>query len=119
MSEESAVEQTRRQIKRMSTPGERQEWLRRYGESGLSIREFCEKNKLVLNTFYQWRSKSQLVRASAEVVTNSEPAFAEIKLEGLNTACNWVAELRRPNGVILRVGANLPGVLLEQLLRIC
>lgn len=118
MSEADAVAKVRGEPKRMSTLAERNEWLRRYRESGLSIRQFCEEHKLVLNTFYQWRSKSRLA-FSALAVAAVEPAFTEIKLQGSSVPWVWAAELQRPNGIILRVGTNLPAGLLEQLLRVC
>ena len=117
MDEDQALE-VRRGAKPMSTAAERNEWLRRYRESGLSVRRFCEEHKLVLNTFYQWRSKSRLA-PGALAVAAVEPAFTEIKLQGSSVPCAWAAELQRPNGVILRVGTNLPAALLEQLLRVC
>src|SRR3954451_16469861 len=115
-----AVTETVCETKRMSTAAERSRWLRRQQESGLSIQRFCEENNLSLNTFYQWRSKYGLVHRLTEITAAaSEPTFKEIKLETVSAACNWAAELQRPNGVVLRVGANLSAALLEQLLRVC
>jgi len=121
MNEQPAVSEVVPQRKRMSTAAERSEWLRRYRESGLSVLQFCDAHKLAPQTFYQWLAKNRLPQGAAMVSTVSQPlaAFTEIKLEGLHPPCAWAAELQRPSGLILRVGANLSGPLLEQLLRLC
>lgn len=121
MSEEQAVSQLVPRRKRMPTPAERNEWLRRYRESGLSVLQFCDEYKIPPQTLYQWLAKSRLAQSGSVVSVSSQPlaAFTEIKLEAASSASSWVAELQRPGGAILRVAAHVPAALLEQLLGAC
>lgn len=107
--------------KRLATPQERSEWLRRYQESGLSVRQFCDEHKLVRQTLYNWLAKGRTAQEGSGPSSGCQAAvsFHEIKLEAASVACPWAAELHRPGGAILRVAANAPAALLEQLLRVC
>lgn len=121
MSEVHAVSEVVARRKRMTSAAERSEWVKRYRESGLSVLQFCDEHKLAPQTFYQWLAKNRFAQGAALVSSDSGPlpAFTEIKLEAASVPCAWAAELHRPTGLILRVGANLPVALLEQLLRVC
>src|SRR3974390_1041982 len=121
MSEQQEVLVVVPRRKRMSTATERNEWVRRYRESGLAVLQFCDEHKLAPGTFYQWLAKNGLAQGEAMVPMGSEPlpSFTEIKLQAPGVPGNWAAELQPPSGLVLRVGANLPVALLEQLLRLC
>ena len=121
MSEEQVAAVAVPRRKRMSTAQQREVWIRRYRESGLSVLQFCDEHKFAPQTFYHWLAKNRLAQEATMVSVASEgsPKFTEIKLEPSNTAGGWAAELCRPSGLILRVGSNLPAVLLEQLLGVC
>ena len=121
MSEEPVARVAVPRRKRMSTAQEREEWVRRYHQSGLSVLQFCDEHKFAPQTFYQWLAKHRLAQEVTVVPAVSEalPKFTEIKLEASKSPCAWAAELCRPSGLVLRVGPNLPAALLEQLLRVC
>ena len=99
------------------TAAQRAEWVRRFVESGQSVSQFCDEHGLVPVTLHRWLAKSG--QAKGVVAAEPTPAFTEIKLPASHVGAQWAAELSRPNGVLLRVGRDLPAELLEQLLRIC
>jgi hypothetical protein len=99
------------------TPAQRAEWVRRFVESGQSVAQFCDEQGLVPVTLHRWLAKSG--QAKSVIAAEPVPAFTEIKLSPSQASLQWVAELSRPNGVVLRVARDLPTELLEQLLRVC
>jgi hypothetical protein len=120
MNDEEVATVTVPMRKRMSTAEERESWIRRYRESGLSVLQFCDEHKLAPQTFYQWLANTRLApQTIVPAASEGLLKFTEIKLEAPNSPCAWAAELCRPNGLVLRVGPNLPAALLEQLLRVC
>jgi transposase-like protein len=101
---------------RRRTSEERQEWLARYRQSGLSQREFCERHPLPLSTLTYWlrRERRQPQESPLEA-----PALQELSLPallGASPASAWVAELSVPGGRILRLAAGVPPGLVPQLL---
>jgi len=92
------------------------EWVKRYNESGLSLRAFSAQNAISYMSLWRWvnRAKKQSAVAPAAV-----PTFAEIKLSPSLERMDWVAELSLPDGRLLRLAKNVPASLLEQLLRLC
>jgi hypothetical protein len=116
MSEEIAGGSTipKRKRRPNATPQEKAEWARRFRESGLRQREFCQQHGLGMTTLQRW-----LLASGGTSPSESPLEFKEVKLTPPLTSVSWVAELCRPNGIILRVGPNLPSALLEQLLRVC
>src|SRR5436305_2897141 len=121
MTEQLVAGQAIPKRRRMSRATERAEWIQRYRESGWSVLQFCDEHKFAPKTFYRWLAKDRLAQSQAQApaVSESLPAFTEIKLEASSAPSHWAAELQRPSGVVLRVGPNLPAALLEQLLRVC
>jgi transposase-like protein len=107
--------------KRLPTAAERNEWARRYRESGLSVLQFCDEHKLLPQSLYRWLSKSRSSQGTAVVPASSHPSalFTEIKVERASASSTWAAEVQRPGGAVLRVAANAPAALVEQLLRVC
>ena len=121
MNEQSTALEVAPRRKRLLTSAERNEWARRYRESGLSVLQFCDEHKLVAQSLYRWLGKSRSSQGSAVVPANSHPSalFTEIKLERASASSTWAAEVQRPGGAVLRVAAHAPAALVEQLLRIC
>src|SRR2546426_6291040 len=121
MNEQNIVSEVPARRKRLPTAKERSEWVRRYQESGLSVLQFCDEHQLVAQTLYHWLAKSRSAQDVSVVPSGCQPlpAFREIRLEAPSVACIWAAELQRPGGAVLRVAANAPAALLEQLLRVC
>lgn len=93
------------------TPSEWRMLIDAYRQSGLTPREYCEKNKLAISTFHKWQAKisvsqekldrrfchaSDLVGEDlfVELSNNSMPAAASI---------SWDVELALSNGMILRL----------------
>lgn len=123
MSETSAGSEEVAKSKHFLSPAQRADWVRRFVESGASVPQFCDEHRLVPVTLYRWlaragHAKVGLVRSAA---AEAPLAFTEIKLTAPTPVetSSWAAELCRPNGTILRLGAHAPTGLVEQLLRIC
>ena len=97
-----------------STPEQRAQWIRRYERSGLSQREFAERHRLGLSTLRKWIAQDR-IRASPG--RNGKPVWQELKLGAVPGAMRWAAEVVRPDGYVVRVAHDVPGGLLEELLR--
>jgi hypothetical protein len=93
---------------------EKAEWVRRFNESGQSLRQFGARHGLGYMALWRWVSKSREAARAPTLAT-----FTEIKLPAPVVCSNWAAELSLPNGLVLRVGHDLPVALLQQLLRVC
>ena len=102
-------------------PEQRAQWVRRFLESGLSIRKFSAQNQLGYQSLWRWVQKRKANEATdgAMEARSVVPAFAEIKLAPSVERAEWVAELSLPNGKVLRLAKDVPACLLEQLLRLC
>jgi hypothetical protein len=120
MSEEVVVPSRAKRRPRAKAQ-EKAEWARRFFESGLSQREFGEREGLALSTLQRWVAENPIASSLVVGPAPCDPAlsFAELKLGSLNGSPKWAAELCRPNGSILRLTPDLSAVLLEQLLRVC
>src|SRR5205823_3372823 len=100
---------------------EKAEWAERYYESGLTQTQFARQYGIADSTLQRWVAESQHPDQAAvgQVEAGLVPAFAEVKLAGLASQPKWAAELCWPSGMSLRVAADLPPWLLEQLLGVC
>src|SRR5512135_1152725 len=98
-------------------PEQRAQWVERFCESGLSLREFSAQHGLGYMSLWRW------VRAQRDETSDQAgpavPAFAEIKLAPSVERAEWVAELSLPSGKVLRLAKEVPACMLEQLLRLC
>jgi hypothetical protein len=91
------------------------EWVRRFKESGLSLRKFSAQYGLRVSSLCSWTNRER-----EESLSCSTPAFVEVKLPGLGSEqSRWVAELDLGNGRALRISAEVPEAMLDQLLRVC
>jgi transposase-like protein len=103
-----------------TTAEQRQDWARRFSESGLSLRQFSAQHGLNWYSLWRWVDRCRQVSKQGSV---SEPKpetfeFTEIKLPARDEL-RWVAELSLPNGRVLRLSKEVPAPILEQLLRVC
>ena len=96
---------------------EKAQWVRRFVESGLSLREFSAQNGLGYMSLWRWVNKAREPGVGA--TGSPPPAFTEIKLLPALEPTPWVAEWSLPNGAVLRVSKEVPAAVLEQLLRVC
>ncbi len=81
------------------------ETIARRARSGLSVREFCEREGLALSTYHYWRRElarrdAEPVGVSPEKVDSSRPAFVPVSLEGRSAAA---IEIELVDGTIVRV----------------
>jgi hypothetical protein len=98
------------------TPAEKAEWVRRFKESGFSLRKFSEQYGLRRSSLWQWTSKY----SSADVKSANAPAFVEVQLRPA-PVCEpaWSVELTFANGNILRMCGEVPAGTLQQVLSVC
>jgi len=98
------------------TPAEKAEWVRRFNDSGFSLRKFSEQYGLRLSSLWQWSSKY----SSADVKPPNTPAFVEVQLRpALASEPAWSVELAFANGNILRMCGEVPAGILQQVLSVC
>ena len=84
---------------RRRTRRSRSDWaaiFRRFESSGLTIREFCRRERLPLSSFQRWRSRlGAVVPAEFVELVPSRP-------ETPSVVAAWSLEIALPNGVQLR-----------------
>jgi hypothetical protein len=97
-----------------TTPEERAGWVQRYQRSGLSQREFAERNHLGLFSLRKWIAQNAV---QARGGADTQAVWQEVKLDALPGATRWAAEVVRPDGLVVRVALDTPVALLEELLR--
>ncbi len=91
------------------------EWVRRFKQSGLSLRAFSRQHGLRCGSLCSWVNKEH----AAKLVSTS-PGFLELKLPAMGPErSSWVAELSYGDGKVLRISADISAAVLEQLLRVC
>src|SRR5579859_2230887 len=102
-------------------PEQRVQWVKRFLESGLSIRKFSAQNQLGYQSLWRWVKKAKANQAADGAVEARSvvPAFTEIRLVPPVERADWVAELSLPSGKVVRLSKEVPACLLEQLLRVC
>jgi hypothetical protein len=96
------------------------DWAKRFAQSGLGQREFCQEHGLVLVTLQRWLERAQ---RNGPPATQAAAAFTEIKwtapVGAPGSSQHWAVEVCRPSGSTLRLAYDVPPTLLEQLLRLC
>src|SRR4051812_24994437 len=104
---------------KIRTPGTAQkaEWVRKYLQSGLGLREFSRQHGLGYMSLHRWVSKQRETTESERKPPRGAMDFAELKLPLDSERSNWAAELTLPNGTRLRLSKDTPPTLVEQLLR--
>lgn len=97
------------------------EWVTKYLESGLSLREFSAQQGLGYMSLYRWARKQRGLSAPRQKCEGSPGAldFAELKLPVSAPRSDWAVELTLPNGTVLRLSKDTPPTLVDQLLRVC
>lgn len=118
------------------SPEEQAQWVKRFLESGFSIRKFARVNDIPRMSLWRWVQRAGEGRpgstgpgyGSSEAATEpavrpkSEPGvaqFAELKLPPSFGQPMWAVEVALPNGTVLRLTKDTPPTLVDQLLRIC
>jgi transposase-like protein len=99
--------------RRIFTPQQRQDYVERFGRSGLSQAEFCRQAKIPAMTFSLWRRRAEVARL----------AFAQVEVNTPVPPCDTAAVvvLQLPNAARLEVSVGSEatwrglGVLLKNL----
>jgi transposase-like protein len=98
------------------TAAEKAEWVRRFGESGLSLRKFSTQYGLRWASLWRWNSRYP-VDGLGEAEAPEEVDFIEVQLPApLSAKSGWAAELSFANGNVLRLNGELASVVLKELL---
>ena len=93
--------------RRRVSADERAQWVRRFQISGLTRREFVQRHGMGLSTLDRWLAANPAAPAHAPL--------REVTLGNLLSASPWIAEVQRPDGLVVRLGPSaLP--LLQSLL---
>lgn len=95
---------------------EKAQWVKRFLESGLSLREFSEQNGLGYMSLWRW--SHNVCKPAVSSADSAAPTFAEIRLAPALEP-GWVAEWKLPSGAVLRLSKDVPPTMLEVLLRVC
>lgn len=90
---------------------ERGQWVRRWERSGQSRVCFAREHGLCVSTLVRWMAE-QARRAGPAV---GVPAFREVPVSRTFSPSPWVAEVQRPDGCVVRLGANVPEALVQLL----
>jgi|SRR6516162_427574 transposase-like protein len=98
---------------------EKAEWVRRFSESGLSLRKFSRQYGLRWVSLWRWTS--QYAAGSVGQLQRPEAVdFVEVPWARVAPAQPaWSVELSLTNGKVLRLQGDVPSAVLEQLLRLC
>ena len=101
------------------TAAEKAEWVRRFGESGLSLRKFSAQYGLRWASLWRWSSRYP-VDGLGEAAPPEGVDFIEVPLPVPPSANRgWAAELSFANGNVLRLNGELAVAVLKQLLGLC
>jgi transposase-like protein len=96
--------------------------LARRERSGLTVQEFCAQEDLVATTYQHWRRElahrdaQRTAAQSPRRPRSLTPAFIPVKLAESGTETMYPAEVLFPNGVSLRLAANIDRLTLSTLL---
>jgi transposase-like protein len=103
--------------RRRATRAERSAWVLRWERSGQSAREFASEHGLRASTLTRWKRRGRDLASSAA----GSPGLREVSLGGALAGPVWVAEVRRPDGVTVRLSAEAPRGWIRALLgrRVC
>ena len=85
-----------------SSPAQRAQWLARFEQSGLSQQAFAQEHGINLFTFRKWVEGQ---RRPAQPVRPPAPPLREVSLGQVLGQPPWLAEVQRPDGLIVRLGA--------------
>jgi hypothetical protein len=116
------VEQTpeleERRRRRMSAQ-KRNELLARYKASNLTQKEFASQESIPLSTLTYWLRRLRASSNSFSSVSAEQVSFKEVSLpQAVLGSGPWVAEISMGNGRTLRLGAEAPDGLVQNLLRL-
>lgn len=95
---------------------ERQEWIRRQEESGLSVAQFCRENGLHLGNFHAWRLRFAKLRGQPHIGTEKATgarqglqAFVQLPVPAVTSMAvsgpSWI-EVSLADGMVVRVPAS-------------
>jgi transposase-like protein len=97
-----------------ATAEEKAEWVKRFHESGLSLRKFSAQHSVSLMSICRWVNQAKAAPSACPT-----PQFEELPLPALAAEADWAVELALPNGTVLRLSKEVPAAMLDQLLRVC
>src|SRR3954464_13367397 len=104
---------------RTFSAAQKAEWVERYQQSGLGLREFSSQHGLGYMSLHRWVKKQGGAGEPGQRRSPVALDFSELKLPSSNRPPDWAVELTLPNGTVLRLTKDTPPALVEQLLRVC
>lgn len=100
----------------VSTAEERAQWISRFRSSGLTQVEFAQRNGLKVKTLQRWLYRQG--RSQAPERKHPPTTFREVTVSPLLTGGGWAAEIRLPEGVVVRIAASAPPLWMTSLLKV-
>ena len=92
-----------------SNPAERAQWVERFVQSGLTVREFAVRHGFKFSTLQRWIYQNPQPAIA--------PAFTEVKMSPPKS--RWAVEMVRADGSIVRLAHDAPMAWLQQLAQSC
>src|SRR5262245_27641135 len=99
---------------RRPDPSAREHWqqrLDRFGRSGLTVTDFCDREGISPASFYAWRRRLQ---ADSTLGAADEPRLVPVRL--VTPPPSARVELLLPSGIVVRLSSDTDPALLRQLL---
>lgn len=102
-------------------PEERQAWVQRFRNSGLSLRQFAEEHGIKPTRLHYWVYEAGgYGRSGGAVVT---PRFQELALPAVARGSGWALERQSADGSVTRVAAGVDsawvGAVMRELRGVC
>lgn len=102
--------------RRRVRPAARLALIKKYLASGLTQKQFCQREKLAYPTFLTWLRKYRAAGSQAPNLRPAAPGFVPLQLEpAAHRAASCTLEF--PNGVLVHFSGDIAVQLLTRLLR--
>src|ERR1700710_1780103 len=79
--------------------------LARHGRSGLSVREFCQRERLAESALHAWR---RTIRQRDAQQSTARPAFVPLRVQTENAAVDGSLSVELRGGRVLRLPLSIP-----------
>lgn len=90
--------------------------LERQSLSGLTVREYCQREGFSQASFYNWRKRLRSSPATPPAVSTSSIPFVELTdlLTRPSSRTPWQMEVALPNGIVVRLARDFEPAALKQ-----
>ncbi|MGH7494015.1 MAG: IS66 family insertion sequence element accessory protein TnpA [bacterium] len=104
--------------KQSRPPAARIAFVKKYLESGLTQKAFCQRENLVHGTFHSWLRKYRATRRRPRTSSRTRRGFIPLCVQPATTATHAAScTLEYPNGILIHFSGAVDAQLLSSLLR--